>query len=75
MSDWIKCSERMPPGNVEVLVVEVAKTFNGTFTAISIAQWDTDGTYGDDYSWRDREACSLATVTHWMPLPELPKQG
>lgn len=72
MSEWIKCSERMPPANVEVLVAEWVRFYETVDTVISIALWDTDGVYGDDYSWRDREAIVLDGVTHWMPLPPPP---
>lgn len=72
MAEWIACRERLPPSNVEVLAAEFVRFYDSVDMVLHIALWDTAGVYGDDYSWRDREAIRLDGVTHWMPLPAPP---
>ena len=62
---WIPVSERMPEKDVEVLV------FNGH--GIYVSQFYTwhAGSIGID-SWLMPQYC--ADPTHWMPLPEPPKE-
>lgn len=60
---WIPVSERLPENEVRVLVMLKAGTSNYT-------NMDTDRTYksGVWVRWGN-------DVTHWMPLPEPPKEG
>ena len=63
MSDWIKCSERLPEQNRRVLVFS-----NRYVGGIVIAQLLFEGEFSAvcyEYPLRD--------ITHWMPLPEPPK--
>lgn len=62
-SKWIRCEDMLPSDNGEVLVVAID---NGD-TEIRI------GFYNNNcwYSYTDDD--KLAKVTHWMPLPDLPK--
>lgn len=62
-SKWIRCEDMLPSDNSEVLVVAID---NGD-TEIRI------GFYNNNcwYSYTDDD--KLAKVTHWMPLPDLPK--
>lgn len=63
MSQWIKCSEQLPPNNVLVLVWRVSK-FTPKYESCAIAQY-IDGEF-------DLLAATHFIVTHWMPLPEAP---
>lgn len=63
-SGWIPCSERMPDDNVDVLVYD---------DCILIARYNTYDKY--DIGWMETFECyPLTNVTHWMPLPEIPKR-
>lgn len=67
MSEWIKCSERMPPFGAPVLVVGIV----GNTVQNNIYEWDgcTWCDYRDDYGEHDKDV-----FTHWMPLPEPPTE-
>lgn len=70
MSEWIKCSERLPEEQIEVLV-----WYEGTGMV--------PGSIGIDHLAKDRfeNGAPLTwylagdTVTHWMPLPEPPNEN
>ena len=59
-TDWVKCSERMPDIDVEVLVY-----FDG-YIYIDSLYYDKNL---KEYWWQGN--CRLPT--HWMPLPEMPE--
>lgn len=60
---WISCAERLPDENQEVLCL----TPDGSFRVFG---WTyIDWMWFDDNEWRDEK-----DVTHWMPLPEPPKE-
>ena len=65
---WIKCSEMMPEVHVDVLVV----IKSGEYKSIHIGyaynggDWMIDGEF-----WYEEGDPS---ITHWMPLPEPPKE-
>jgi hypothetical protein len=65
MSQWIKCSERMPPVNVAVLVCVNDVVQKNVFC------WDGEA-WCDWYDEYDELAQD--TFTHWMPLPEPPQE-
>ncbi|MFP7606831.1 DUF551 domain-containing protein [Serratia quinivorans] len=61
MSEWIKCSKRMPPPARMILVYgsndyELGNLINGNLKIFSMGEW----------IFPDIE------ITHWMPLPEPP---
>lgn len=59
---WIPVSERLPESGQHVLCV----LKNG---GLDICQWCSfDKSWSNDHDW-----CQEKDVTHWMPLPELPK--
>ena len=61
---WIPVSERLPVDDREVLCFTKREYY-------WIARWN----YCDDRMWSDGEMwCSESEVTHWMPLPEPPKE-
>ena len=73
MSAWIKCSDRLPPDETDVLIVVNGQqrigalfwetpTFEETFKAFRY--WDDAENEGQSWEWDD--------VTHWQPLPPFP---
>lgn len=65
MSQWIKCSERMPDDFMDVLITD------GIY--VEVMWLDCEG-YWD--SWVDggyRTVCP-DDITHWMPLPKPPQE-
>lgn len=62
MSEWIKVSERVPENKGEVLINSSTYGMRIGFFDAQRQCWD-DGDYYDD----------ITNVTHWMPLPEPPK--
>ena len=63
--EWIKCSERQPEDDVDVLafspngiVITAASILNGTWYTRDGQEWDDEWT---------------SSVTHWMPLPAPPE--
>ena len=59
-SDWVKCSERMPDIDVEVLVY-----FDGYIYIDSLYY----GKNLKEYWWQGNDRLP----THWMPLPYMPE--
>jgi len=60
MAGWIPATERLPPGDVRVLV------WCGSVVDIAALNWRY-GWHYDDYRSPEPEP------THWMPLPEPPE--
>lgn len=67
MSDWIKCSEQMPDDEQECLV----QTHSGC-RYISFYDEHT-GLFFDSPGGNQINCIEHILVTHWMPLPEPPK--
>lgn len=65
MSEWVKCSERMPPHDVKVLLFFA--DYDGHIEDGFISD-DGDGAY---HYLFDGDALG-EMPTHWMPLPEPP---
>lgn len=70
MTDWIKCSERMPEVEVPVLIM-----YNGIIR-IGEIRWDYpshEETYPPFMYWddpnNDGQLWEVFDVTHWQPLP------
>ena len=57
---WISVTDRFPQDDDYVLV-----WVNGTYR---------DMAYRDEGVWYDEEHNHLKNITHWMPLPEPPKE-
>lgn len=68
MSEWISVEERLPEQSVEVLVYDFVDSMDVMFLEV-----DDDGYrfWADDNGYE----YSIHDVTHWMPLPEPPKEG
>ena len=67
MSQWIKCSERMPEEGKPVLVVSSI----GGVVQNNVYEWD--GRTWCDFM-ADYNELSMDVFTHWMPLPEPPQE-
>jgi Lar family restriction alleviation protein len=67
-SGWIPCSVKKPEAYKSVLVVIKD---NDRYTWINIGETDEDGNWmiGGEF-WYSK---SDTSITHWMPLPELPE--
>lgn len=75
MSNWIKCSERMPPDGVAVLAWGPSErslvSYGGPSHLSAVAliddngDWDVQGIQGWVYA-------TVVIFTHWQPLPEPP---
>ncbi|EQA3420201.1 DUF551 domain-containing protein [Cronobacter dublinensis] len=75
MSEWIKCSERMPENDDYVLVADFDAHYTSCEPNYQIA------CYGDWFknnypSWDNGDGLgvNLKTITHWMPLPAPPDE-
>ena len=62
MSEWISVEDRLPEDNDEVLTFSLGEVFVTRYWKLT-SQWLAS----------DARATHLAKVTHWMPLPEPPK--
>lgn len=63
-SQWVKCSERLPePGEDVMLCVSFSQKYRFGFLQIP-DRW---------YIYETGENHILSAVTHWMPLPQPPK--
>lgn len=77
-SNWIKCSEQMPPIDKPVLIYWFGSVRYSYLTEIC-AYGDLKPKPYDQLAWFDREDCcgdryyEFKEVTHWMPLPSPPK--
>ena len=71
MSGWISVKDRLPDNDDFVLVIVSGKAGNITLdNAIELAQFSMDEGWILEMwpEWEDPK------VTHWMPLPEPPKE-
>ncbi len=64
MTEWIKCSERLPDKGTDVLCLSNGKIFH--------SWWDDVSSSCD---WYDiKNTWIIEDVTHWMPIPPLPSE-
>lgn len=63
--EWISVKDRLPDRNGWYLVC--------VWEWVTISWFDTNG---KDHAWGDFATCEASTelVSHWMPLPEPPKE-
>ena len=64
-SKWIKCSDRMPEEYKKVLLYHGGYILIGYYMSV-LEMWSFEGNSMPQNKW---------SVTHWMPLPEMPKEG
>ena len=67
-SPWISVEERLPEPEREVIIVNKRKQIDIDFL--------TDDGEDGYYWWKSDEiiCCDDDKITHWMPIPELPKE-
>lgn len=67
-STWISVKERLPEPEKEVIVLFKDKSIDIDFL--------TDDGEKNYYWWKSDEAicCDDDEITHWMPIPKLPKE-
>jgi hypothetical protein len=61
---WIPVTERLPQRNAEVLVCDTREDYVSVWEYMGEGLW-----FGNDVIWATED------ITHWMPLPEAPKEG
>lgn len=64
-SEWISVEERLPEADTDVLVI----TANGSFKVARCNIYHN----GTLVLWMTNDGLGEKAITHWMPLPELPK--
>lgn len=87
MSEWIKCSERMPESQTECLVYR--KWHGQELFSIELDCWEPDSTMDGGGFWFVEEShvdwvetvadgpghCERPITSHWIPLPTPPAEG
>lgn len=70
--EWIKCSDRMPDNLQPVLIYTPSKLWLCPIATaiIELGCWASTGNDENEVSWLE-----FSDVTHWMPLPEAPKES
>ena len=76
-SNWISVKDRLPEKGIEVLVSYLNP--NGTTRSVEVAKYTK---CPEEYDWSSNKEDTLiggylwieGKPTHWMPLPEPPKQ-
>lgn len=62
---WISVEERLPEAHKNVLV----------YMTNPIGWWKVEIDWMDEQGWVCSADTEWHTITHWMPLPEVPKEG
>jgi uncharacterized low-complexity protein len=68
--EWISVKDRLPPDQGKKVLVANGHGYISVF-----ALWKKE--YGNKWTWIDEQGHFKHTndITHWMPLPEPPKEG
>ena len=66
MSEWISVDDRLPRTNESVIGCRKGKYVSNVFLNLE-GEWLQDG-------WGPMKKTVFDDVTHWMPLPEPPKE-
>ena len=69
---WISVKDRLPENMQTVIYRLSVPTVKGPTWKIDYGEWDANeqSFFGEFFDYRDLQW----DVTHWMPLPELPKE-
>lgn len=62
---WIPVTERLPEADINVLAI----TASGHFKVAGCNFYETE------VYWRTNDGLGNNSITHWMPLPDVPKDG
>lgn len=65
MSEWVSVKDGLPDDGETVL------TYKNGIVEVQVYEKKRNGWI----SWQGNWFWSMATVSHWMPLPEPPKEG
>ena len=72
-NEWIPITERLPDSDEDMLVTD------GDACAVGYYRPDANAWDSCEFGWIENRPDpfpqGLGTVTHWMPLPQLPKDG
>ena len=72
MSEWISVKKAMPKHRESVLITDGETIVTASLDCdMPRVWWDAIGIYAHDYEFE----FELEDVTHWMPLPEPPKEN
>jgi hypothetical protein len=73
--EWISVEERLPTCRELVLVssMDLSTKKHGWFYLARYTNLQNDGVRFDDKRWLTEDGGIFGRVTHWMPLPEVPK--
>ena len=68
MGEWISVDDRLPDDSQDILlVVNGARVISGYYAGYNGAHYVWKASRNGFVFWDDE-------ITHWMPLPELPKE-
>lgn len=75
--EWISVDERLPTCGELVLVssMDLIAEKHGWFYLARYTNLQNDGVRFDDKRWLAEDGGIFGRVTHWMPLPEPPKES
>ena len=86
MSEWISVKDRLPDSDGRYLV---CRSITKSIKSIGVSKFTKNPYHVDKYDFSEYKGCKkpifyeydsewgyceLDDVTHWMPLPELPKE-
>lgn len=73
MSEWIKCSDRLPMDELTNPAYETMECIAYSKSTGVITAWYAVGGCHVGKRW-GQWSVTYADITHWMPLPEPPKE-
>ena len=71
---WIPVSERLPAYNVDVLVYRPTMALKVFISSYEGYYGEDDNEWYEGWSRYGKDMAGTSVVTHWLPLPELPKE-